>query len=129
MTTIRASLVNEDQLAGMRVAALLADGMRRPDTARRIVGGCAVPAAIQAGLAGVRPRSLSFLAELVRRGGAAYAARLPEPLPTPEQSALVRPWLVVAAEATDADEPFARWLEAVAAILDARAVHTVTRSS
>ncbi|GID96526.1 hypothetical protein ACFQFC_27945 [Amorphoplanes digitatis] len=116
----RASLVNEDQLAGVDVAALLAGGMRGPGAAGGMVSGCAVPAAIQAGLAGVRPRSLSFLAELVRRGGARYAARLPEPLPTPEQSALVRPWLAVAAEADGADESFARWLEAVAAIIDAR---------
>ena len=116
----RAGLVNEDQLAGVDVAALLADGLRGPGAARRVVGGCAVAAATQAGLAGVRPRSLSYLAEIVRRGGARYAARLPEPLPTPEQSALIRPWLTVAAGADGADEPFARWLEAVAAIVDAR---------
>jgi hypothetical protein len=113
-------LVNEDRLAGVEVTALLADGLRGPDAAGRIVGGCAAAAAVQAGLAGVRPGSLSFLAELVRRGGVSYAARLPDPLPTPEQSALVRPWLATAAEATDADEPFARWLDAVAAIVDAR---------
>ncbi|MEU7902812.1 hypothetical protein [Actinoplanes sp. NPDC049118] len=118
--TTRASLVNDEQLASVEVAALLADGIRRTGPAGRIVGACAVPAAVQAGLLGVRPRSLSFLAELVRRGGAAYAARLPEPLPTPEQSALVRPWLAIAGGAAGADEPFARWLEAVAAIIDAR---------
>ncbi|MET8150504.1 hypothetical protein ACIBSW_03490 [Actinoplanes sp. NPDC049668] len=116
----RAGLVNEEQLAGVDVAALLADGLRGPGAARRVVSGCAAAAATQAGRAGVRPRSLSYLAEIVRRGGARYAARLPEPLPTPEQSALIRPWLEVAAGADGVDEPFARWLDAVAAMVDAR---------
>jgi hypothetical protein len=81
-----------------------------------------VPAALQADRLGVLPRSLTFLAEIVRRGGAAYAAELPEPLPTPEQAALVRPWLLTAAAATatTTDEELARWLDGVAAVLETR---------
>jgi hypothetical protein len=117
----RASLVTDDQLVAVDVVTLLREGLRSPEAARHIVAGCAVPAAIQAERAGVRPRSLSYLAELMRRGGARLVARLPEPLPTAEQSAIVQPWLAVAAAETEADEPFARWLDAVAAIIDARA--------
>ncbi len=76
-----------------------------------------VPAALQADRLGVLPRSLTFLAEIVRRGGAGYAAELPEPLPAPEQAALVRPWLLTT---TAADEELARWLDGVAAVLETR---------
>ena len=74
-----------------------------------------VPAALQADRLEVIPRSLTFLAEIVRRGGVGYAAQLPEPLPTPEQTDLVRPWLRPAD-----DERLARWLDGVAAIIEAR---------
>lgn len=73
------------------------------------------PAAVQAGRLGVRPRSLTFLAEIVRRGGAPVAADLPEPLPGREQSALVRPWLLTGVP----DGRLARWLDGVAVLLDA----------
>jgi hypothetical protein len=76
-----------------------------------------VPAALQADRLGVDPRSLTFLAEIVRRGGAEYAAQLPEPLPTPAQSDLVRPWLLPP-EADD--ERLARWLDGVATLIEAR---------
>jgi len=75
-----------------------------------------VPAALRADRLGVLPRSLTFLAEVVRRGGAGYAAQLPEPLPTPEQAELVRPWLVE----TGDDERLARWLDGVAAVIEVR---------
>jgi hypothetical protein len=110
----------DEQLASVDVAAAITDALRSADPARNLVAVCAVPAAILADQAGVLPRSLSYLAEIVRRGGTGYAVQLPAPLPTTQQSALVRPWLALAA-AADADEPFARWLDAVAAILDARA--------
>lgn len=110
----------DEQLAATDVPAAIAEALRSTDPARQLMTGCAVPAAIQADRAGVLPRSLSYLAEIVRRGGAGYAVQLAEPLPTAEQSAVVRPWLARAA-ATDADEAFARWLQAVAAIVDARA--------
>ena len=111
---------SDEQMATVVVAAAITEALRSEEPARHLVTGCAVPAAIQADRAGVPPRSLSFLAEIVRRGGAGYAVQLAQPLPTAEQSALVRPWLALAA-ADDADEPFARWLDAVAAIVDARA--------
>jgi hypothetical protein len=76
----------------------------------------AVAAAIQADRFDVQPRSLTFLAEIVRRGGLDYAARLAEPLPTAEQSELVRSWLAAAHD----EVLFARWLDAVGAILLAR---------
>ena len=77
-----------------------------------------VPAALQAGRLGVLPRSVTFLAEIIRRGGAGYAAQLPEPLPAPDQAALVRTWLLAEA----GDEQLARWLDGVAMILEARRV-------
>ncbi|WP_433795263.1 hypothetical protein [Actinoplanes sp. CA-252034] len=64
-----------------------------------------VPAALQAERLGVRPRSLTFLAGIVRRGGTAFAAGLPEPLPDQNQTLRVRPWLLAAAEAPVADDP------------------------
>jgi hypothetical protein len=115
----RPGLRTDEQLASVDVAAAITAALRSPDPARHMVTGGAVPAAIQAGAAGVLPQSLSYLAEIVRRGGAGYAVQLPAPLPTAEQSALVRPWLALAA-AVDADDAFARWLDAVAAILHAR---------
>jgi hypothetical protein len=76
-----------------------------------------VPAALQADRLGVQPRSLTFLAEIVRRGGTGYAAALPEPLPSPEQAALVRPWLLPID-----DEHLARWLDGVATIVESRRI-------
>ena len=98
----------DDETVQYDVAALLAAGR---------LTEALVPAALQADRLEVIPRSLTFLAEIVRRGGVAYAAALPEPLPTVEQTALVRPWL----EQPGADdERLARWLDGVAAIIEAR---------
>jgi hypothetical protein len=99
----------DEQLLAIDIPAALAEG--------RDMTEAAVAAAIRADRAGVQPRSLTFLAEVVRRGGLPYAARLPEPLPTVEQSALVRPWMAAAGERSDA---FARWLDAVAVTVEAR---------
>src|SRR4051812_37386664 len=77
-----------------------------------IDGDATVAAAIAADRLGVYPRSLTFLAEVVRRGSRAYAVDLTDPLPTPEQVELARPWLSAAAQAPasfDLDEVFARW--------------------
>ena len=115
----RPGVRTDEQMAAIDVAAAITEALRAPDPARQLITGGAVPAAIQADQAGVLPRSLRYLAEIVRRGGAGFAVQLPAPLPTAEQSALVRPWLARAA-AADADEAFARWLDAVAAIIDAR---------
>jgi hypothetical protein len=90
----------------------------------RFLGDATVAAAIQADRLDVLPRSLAFLAEVVRRGGVAIAVNLPEPLPTTEQSTLVRTWLAVAGS----DEiRFARWLDAVAAVLEARRAVRLSR--
>ena len=130
----------DDEAITFDVAALLAAGRFTE---------ALVPAALQADRLGVIPRSLTFLAEIVRRGGVAYAAGLAEPLPTPEQTELVRPWLAqpsapasppglsgpdssahdLSGSASFApgsgppgadDERLARWLDGVAAIIEAR---------
>jgi hypothetical protein len=93
----------DEQLLAIDIAAALVDGRQTAEAA--------VAAAIRADRIGVQPRSLTFLAEVVRRGGLPYAVRLPE------QSALVRPWMEAAGERSDA---FARWLDAVATALEAR---------
>ncbi|MCF6524036.1 hypothetical protein [Streptomyces sp. JJ36] len=98
-------------LGGPHRAALFGDG--------------AVAAALQAEALGVLPRSVSYLGEVVRRGGTRHAAGLPEPLPEAEPSVLADEWLTAAAAVVtpadvDADETLARWLEAVAAVMALR---------
>jgi hypothetical protein len=106
------------ELAELDVVALLRAGLDG-EARGELFGNGAVAGAIQLDRAGVLPRSVSFLAEVVRSGGTGYAAALSEPLPTEEQTALIRPWLDAAA-GTDDDETFARWLQSVSAILDLR---------
>ncbi|MDX6362726.1 MAG: hypothetical protein QOC85_1736, partial [Streptomyces sp.] len=63
------------------------------------------------------------LADTVRAGGLAYAAELPEPLPRPEAAAVVRAWLQAATELVGgvaADDTAARWLRAVASVIELR---------
>ncbi|GAA1808146.1 hypothetical protein HC028_21600 [Planosporangium flavigriseum] len=117
------------ELADLDVPALLRDGLAAGGPANtELFGDGRIAAAIAADRAGVRPRSLAFLAEVVRRGGIGYAAQLPEPLPGAERTALAREWLTAAtpvagAEAVpgeEADEEFARWLEAIAVVLGVR---------
>ncbi|MBF9133794.1 hypothetical protein I0C86_33395 [Plantactinospora sp. S1510] len=83
-----------------------------------------VAGALAADRLGTRPRSLTFLAEVVRRGGTGYAVTLPEPLPTPEQTALAATWLEAVnsnpAQGPEYDEAVARWLENVALVVAAR---------
>jgi hypothetical protein len=112
----------EAELAELDVAALLREGLA-VDRHGALFGDGAVAAAIRLDRAGVLPRSVAFLAEIVRGGGTRYAAGLPEPLPTADQAAVIRPWLDAAAERApdlDTDERFTRWLAAVATILDVR---------
>jgi hypothetical protein len=116
----RAGGLTDDQLQALDLDAILVEGLRSPTAAARLFGDGAVAAAIRADRLDVQPRSLIFLAEIVRRGGIAYAAGLPEPLTTAEQSDLVREWLAVAALAASGDQGFAHWLDAVAAILGMR---------
>ncbi|MFC4069535.1 hypothetical protein [Actinoplanes subglobosus] len=96
-----------------------------------------VPAALQAERAGADPRALTFLAELVRRGGAAFAAGQADPMPDQNQTHLVRPWLLaptasptppvladapgpLAAGDAAVDARIARWLDGVAMLIEAR---------
>jgi hypothetical protein len=102
--------ITDEQLLDVDVPAAVAAG--------RLSGDPLVAAAIQADRLDVLPRSLTFLAEVVRRGGIGFAADLPEPMPTPEQSALASSWL--AAAAGNDEIRIARWLDAVAAVLEAR---------
>ncbi|MDI1465315.1 hypothetical protein QEZ54_30545 [Catellatospora sp. KI3] len=114
--------VTEAELAALDPAPLLAAWPYRP----HLYADGAIAAAISLHHLRARPRSLTFVAEIVRRGGTAFAVDLPEPMPTPAQSALVREWLAAAASIPDGpsltvDEALARWLDAVAAILGMRA--------
>jgi hypothetical protein len=120
----------EAELAELDVAALLRAGLGESDADRTaLFGDGAVAGAILLDRVDVIPRSVGFLAEIVRSGGTRYAAELPEPLPVPAQTDVVRPWLETAASSltgTAGDEWVARWLEAVAAVL---ALRTTTRQA
>jgi hypothetical protein len=122
----------DQELADLDVPALLRDGLAAGVAHSELFADGRVAAAIAADRLGVRPRSLTFLAEVVRRGGIGYAAQLPEPLPGAECTALARAWLAAAGSVagsagsagsvagSDADDRFARWLDAVAVILGVR---------
>jgi hypothetical protein len=116
--------LTEHELAALDIPAMLA-GIGAD---RRVNAEGAVAAAMALGGLGAYPRPLELLAELVRRGGIAYTLGVPELMPAAEQTALVRAWLEAARPPADAapalvfarDEAAARWLEAVAVILQAR---------
>lgn len=119
------------ELGELDVPALLRAGLGAGGPAHAaLFGDGAIAAAIAADRLGAQPGSLAFLAEVVRRGGSAYAAQLPEPLPGAERAALARDWLDAAGAAgaaggpaspdQDVDLELARWLDAVAVILGVR---------
>ncbi len=86
-----------------------------------LYGDGAVGAAVVLDRLGTQPRSVAFLAETVRAAGLAATVELPAPLPRPEAAAAVREWLEAAASLAggiDTDEAMARWLKAVAAIIE-----------
>jgi hypothetical protein len=118
---IRAETTTDQQLLALNLAAVIADGLaaQGPEQTRRLFAEGAVAAAIRADTADVLPRSLTFLAEIVRRGGIAYAAGLPNALPAPEQAELAQSWIAAALPAGDAST-FARWLDAVATLVEVR---------
>ncbi|MEV4755245.1 hypothetical protein AB0J86_09045 [Micromonospora sp. NPDC049559] len=112
--------LDETELLALDVPALLAVGLASPAGP---AGNAAVAAALAAARLGTEPRSLTFLAEVVRVGGVGYAAGLAEPLPTAGQRALAASWLAAAAgvaDDPDRDEVFARWLDKVATIVAVR---------
>lgn len=110
------------ELAQIDVPDLLRSGLPHDP---RVFSEGAIAAAIAADRLGVQPRSITFLAEIIRRGGIQFASSLPEPLPTPEATELARSWIDAAGQVRWADtfaggETLARWLDAVAAVLSAR---------
>jgi hypothetical protein len=118
---IRAETTTDQQLLALDLDAFIADGLaaQEPEQSRRLFAEGAVAAAIRADAADVLPRSLTFLAEIIRRGGIAYAAGLPDALPTPEQARLAQKWIAAALPTGEASI-FARWLDAVAAVVEVR---------
>lgn len=90
-----------------------------------LFGDGAVGAAVVLDRLGTQPRSVAFLAETVRAAGLAAAVELPEPLPRPAAAAPVRSWLEAAASlagGVDTDEAMARWLLAVATVIELKQV-------
>jgi hypothetical protein len=123
------SRTDDEVLATTDVAVLLRYGLTQDAFRTALFGDGAVAAAVTLDRLGVLPRSLVFVAEIVRSGGLAYAAQLPEPLPSPEPAELLREWLTEAARVTttpEAETRAARWLTAVAEII---ALRRATRGS
>jgi hypothetical protein len=116
------STMTDDQLLAVDVAILITGGVA--ERSRPLFAEGAVAAAVRADAVGTLPRSLTFLAEVVRRGGLPYAAELSHPLPSSEQAQLARDWIAAALRAgrptAGAATTFARWLDAVAAVVDSR---------
>jgi hypothetical protein len=113
------------ELAELDVAAMLRHGLADLDgpAGQALFSEGAVAAAIVLDQLEALPRSVTYLAEVVRHGGLRYALQLPEPLPAPSQAEIVRSWLTAAEEASDdidGDRRMARWCEAVASILAMR---------
>jgi hypothetical protein len=113
----------DDDLVRLDLPDVLGTGLPAaqgsPDR-RALFGDGAVAGAIMLDQLGVLPQSVQFLAEIVRAGGAGYACGLAEPLPDPVASQTVSIWLRAGADAGADDEVLARWLDAVAALLDLR---------
>jgi len=114
--------VSDAELADLDIAALLREGLAHDP---RAFADGVIAAAIALDRLDIPPRSLTFLAEIVRRGGVAFAAKLAEPLPTAESAELAKQWLQAAAEVQWRDlfeggNVMARWLDAVALVLNAR---------
>ncbi|MFF7161819.1 hypothetical protein ACFZBP_10670 [Streptomyces sp. NPDC008086] len=114
----------DEESAQTDVAMLLRYGIGAQGPRRTaLFGDGAVGAAVTLDRLGVQPRSVAFLGRTVRSGGTAYTARLPELLPEPTASDLVRGWLDAVAPVAgpvEGDEIVARWLEAVAELIGLR---------
>jgi hypothetical protein len=128
-------MLTDEELTRLDLPALLERALAdKPggQTRRALSAEGAVAAAIVLGRLGVLPRSVAFLAAVVRAGGVAFAADQAEPLPTAEAAQLVLGWLHAALRgmrsAVEArrpaaggdDEAVARWLEAVALLITLR---------
>ncbi|MEU5978784.1 hypothetical protein [Streptomyces sp. NPDC047315] len=109
------------ELAELDFPVLLRHGLAAGELRTALYGDGAVGAAVVLDRLGTQPRSVAFLAETVRAVGLAAAVELPAPLPRPEAAAEVREWLAAAASVSggvDADDAAARWLKAVATIIE-----------
>jgi hypothetical protein len=114
-------MLRDADLARVDVPAALRDGLGTTGAAHRhLFADGAIAAALAAERLAAQPSSLTFLAEIARRGGVAYAAGVEAAMPTPEQSALVRSWLAAVRDLASVDDACATWLEAVAKILHVR---------
>ncbi|MFI1765355.1 hypothetical protein ACH41H_25315 [Streptomyces sp. NPDC020800] len=114
---------DDEVLATTDICVLLRYGLTRDAFRTALFGDGAVAAAVTLDRLGVVPRSVSYVAKIVRAGGPRYAAQLPEPLPSREASALLRGWLETAAQVADGPEAeagVARWLDTVAEITGLR---------
>lgn len=123
MTPVPSTRTDDELVAATDVSVLLRYGLTRDAFRGALFGDGAVVAAVTLDRLGVVPRSVAFVAEVVRAGGLAYAARLPEPLPRPEAAEVLLDWLDTAAQtaATPEGEALAaRWLDAVAEIMGMR---------
>ncbi|MFB6435671.1 hypothetical protein ACFCVY_02660 [Streptomyces sp. NPDC056411] len=122
----------DDELAALDVAALVRYGFGFGGPHRAtLFGDGAAGAAVALDRQGVLPRAVAFLAAIVRSGGTAYAAELPEPVPGDAAVQLVRGWLESAASVVrtvDGEQDVARWLESVAALMALRLTYR-TRSA
>ncbi|MFE1308955.1 hypothetical protein [Streptomyces sp. NPDC058755] len=114
---------DDEVLATTDVPVLLRYGLTQDAFRTALFGDGAVAAAVTLDRLGVVPRSVSYIAKIVRAGGLRYAAELPEPLPSREASELLRDWLETAAQLAGTPEGearTARWLDTVAEILGLR---------
>ncbi|MFF4024031.1 MULTISPECIES: hypothetical protein [Nocardia] len=116
---------SDAQLAAFDIPGMLAAGLSGDnDVARRDLFGIgAVGAAVSLDHVGTLPKSVAYLADFVQAGGTHRALELAEPLPAPEQTALIKQWLVAAAgvgRSVETDDLVARWLRAVATVLAVR---------
>jgi hypothetical protein len=117
------SRTDDEVLAATDVTMLLRYGLTQDAFGTAVFGYGAITAAVTLDRLGVLPRSLTFVAEVVRAGGLVYAAELPEPLPSPEPAAILPDWLagaVQTATTSEAETRAARWLDAVAEIIALR---------
>ncbi|MFJ9816640.1 hypothetical protein ACIRU3_15460 [Streptomyces sp. NPDC101151] len=113
---------DDEVLATTDVSVLLRYGLTQDAFRTALFGDGAVAAAVTLDRMGVVPRSVAFVAKVVRAGGLAYAAGLAEPLPSREAAAVLRDWLETAATVTppEGEDRVAHWLDAVAEIVGMR---------
>lgn len=111
-------------LVALDVAAAITRGLPNDGALRRaLFTEAAIAAALHAERLGVGPYPVAFLARFIRAGGIQAALELPEPLIGAEPAALVRHWMAAAVSADAGlagEDVFARWLEAVAALMALR---------